>query len=489
MDATLRPSVQLAVGRAAGYAISFFIPLVLVRFLDQSQFGTYKQLFLVYSTLYTIGQIGMAESLFYFLPQFPRSASSFVMNSLAALAVSGVACALLVTVAAEPLARWLGDVHLRPLLPVFGLFLALALASAPLEIALISRQRFIVAAAVYAVSELVKAVCLLVPAILFRDVRALIVGVLAFAAARWVAGLVILRREFHGLPRPSRALLVQQLAYAAPFTLYVVVEIVKSSWHQYVVATHVDAAMFAVYAVGCLQIPFVDFVAGPAGNVMMVEMRTSLREARKSAVLQVWHATTTRIAIVIVPLVVLVMISAHDLVVTLFTARYAGSVPVLLAWTPSLLFAVLQTDGVLRVFAKTRTLLILSLLQLLVTVATVGWCLSRWGLPGAALATVLALAVGKLAGLVLIKRLIDVRFGELLPWKNLLIVAGASALAAAVTLGFELRFDLRTPLLLACASTIFVAAYSLVLLAWWALQGGAAGPSREPSSCVESQAL
>ena len=35
---------------------------------------------------------------------------------------------------------------------------------------------------------------------------------------------------------------------------------------------------FAIYAVGCLQIPLVELIASPACNVMMVGMRERLRE-------------------------------------------------------------------------------------------------------------------------------------------------------------------------------------------------------------------
>ena len=52
----------------------------------------------------------------------------------------------------------------------------------------------------------------------------------------------------------------EQWAYALPFALAVGIEVIQPNFHQYVVASRFDAATFAIYAVGCLQIPLVDLI-------------------------------------------------------------------------------------------------------------------------------------------------------------------------------------------------------------------------------------
>ena len=86
MDTTVKPAAVLMSGRMIGIAVAFAIPVALARLFDQSEFGTYKQLFLVNATLYGIMQCGMAESLFYFVPSDPRRAGRYAMNALVVLA-------------------------------------------------------------------------------------------------------------------------------------------------------------------------------------------------------------------------------------------------------------------------------------------------------------------------------------------------------------------------------------------------------------------
>src|SRR5688572_7467202 len=64
MDRSSRPAMLLVVGRSIGLAASFAIGIVLARLFDPAVFGTYKQFFLVYATLYGVLQLGMAESLY-----------------------------------------------------------------------------------------------------------------------------------------------------------------------------------------------------------------------------------------------------------------------------------------------------------------------------------------------------------------------------------------------------------------------------------------
>src|ERR1044072_8903699 len=64
----LKPALTLMAGRTLGYAVLFLLPIILVRLFTQEQFGTYKQVFLLYGTILNLAQVGMSESLFYFLP-------------------------------------------------------------------------------------------------------------------------------------------------------------------------------------------------------------------------------------------------------------------------------------------------------------------------------------------------------------------------------------------------------------------------------------
>jgi len=56
-ESVFKPALLLMSGRTLAFAATFFIPVVLARIFDPAEFGTYKQLFLVHSTIYYIVQL------------------------------------------------------------------------------------------------------------------------------------------------------------------------------------------------------------------------------------------------------------------------------------------------------------------------------------------------------------------------------------------------------------------------------------------------
>src|SRR4029078_10021126 len=65
LDSISGPAFRLIAGRVIGGVVSFAIPVVLARTLLPTAFGTYKQLFLIYMTLYGVAPTGAARKLYY----------------------------------------------------------------------------------------------------------------------------------------------------------------------------------------------------------------------------------------------------------------------------------------------------------------------------------------------------------------------------------------------------------------------------------------
>ena len=480
------PEVVLILGRGVGCAAAFLIPVALARIFDPADFGTYKQLFLIFATLYYIAQAGMAESLFYFVPRDRDGGGRYAVNSRRALAVMGALTCAAIVGAAPRIAASMENPALAAGIPWIGAFLLLMLASAGWEIALMARGRYRDAAFAYAGSDIVRALALTLPGVILGSVTAVLWGALAFAVLRLAATLVTLRREFPALA-PDRALFRRQLAYAVPFGAAVLVEILQQNLHQYVVSAQVEPAVFAIYAVGCLQIPLIDLIAGPSGNVMMVRM--SEKGIGPAGMLALWHGTVRKLAFVFLPLAAFLMVAAKDLIETLFTARYAASAPIFVAWSATVVLCCLPTDCVLRVHAGTRYLFAVNVARLVAVIVSIGPLMKAFGLIGAALATLVGMAVAKGAMLWRISRLLEAGPVRLLPWGSLASSA-AVGLGAALPVLFAGPFLGGSPVVRLAADTVIFAAAGLLLFLLLGGRPKTAPPLsvRSSGSCAVSQA-
>jgi O-antigen/teichoic acid export membrane protein len=405
------------VGRAVGFAATFVIPLALVRVFEPTDFGTYKQLFLIYGTLYGIAQLGMAESLYYFVPANSTRAGAHAANAVAVLGAIGIGAAVALSALRAPIAGWLANPALATYLPLIAIALALTLASAALEVVLVSRQRHVAAAVTYAGTDLLRALVMAGAALLFAELYWVLMATIAFAAVRVAVLAWALRREFGAQLELDLPLLRVQLAYALPFAVAVGIDVAQANLHQYVVAARYDAATFAVYAVGCLQIPFVDLIATSVASLMMVRMASDGTEPRMA--LTLWHNTVCRLAALVFPLTAILIVVARELIVLLFTDAYVQSVPIFVLWTLMSVPAVLCVDAVLRARAATRLLVWMNLVRLVVLATLLGGFLSVFGLQGAVVAALVATVVAKAIGVVKIARLFHVPLIQALPWRRL----------------------------------------------------------------------
>jgi O-antigen/teichoic acid export membrane protein len=451
------PTLLLIGGRGIAVAVTFVVPLVLARILAPDAFGTYRQLLLIFTTVYGVAQLGMAESLFYFIPSDPRRAGTYAGNAVLTLAAAGAVVAVTLTLVQSPLAAALDNPALQGLLALVGGYLALMLVSAPLEIVLVSRGRHTAASVAYALSDIGRALSMLLPALVWRRLDALFAGAILFAAVRTAAAWISCRRELGAELRADTPHLGRQLRYALPLQLAAALEIAQANFHSYVVAGRFDPATFAVYSVGCLQIPLVDLVAGSACNVMMVRMRERMAPDEPAAIMPIWRETTRKLALLLVPLLCVLGIAAHDLITVLFTDVYGASVPVFRIWLLVLLLAAVPAHGPLRVLDDTRVLALQTFAKLLlVAVFTIPF-LAVFGLPGAVLVALAAMLFGKSLLLRRLAKRTGSPLSRVLPWRSYAGIVLAAAAAAVPAIAIRTMSSSSLERLVLTAGTYLVA--------------------------------
>ncbi len=423
----------LILGRVASFTLTFFIPIFLARSLAPAEYGTFKQIFLIFTTLYLILQGGMVQSLYYFIPHDPDRKASWIFQATLFATVAGALAAIGLLLMGDRLAAWFSNPSLVPYLPALAFFLVLMLASCHLETTLIAQERVSTGSTVLFLSEMIRALFIILPLLIGRSLSAVIAGLLAFAGLRLMVTLtynarILLRREHRGSLMKTDGLKTQ-LAYALPFGAAVVVDVLQQNLHQYAVASRFDVATFAVYSVGIMQIPIIDFIYTPTTQVLMVRMAALLREGSPHERLALWHDVTSRLALIFFPAGIFFVLIAPDMIGLLFTDAYGESIPLFQISALGILSAVFLTDGMLRCYARIPFILFTTTLKIALTLLLIVPLINIAGLTGAVVATLLVMYIGKGMMLWKIRKMMETSWGEFLPWRKL---AGTLLLAGAV---------------------------------------------------------
>src|SRR2546426_6063139 len=195
-ESTFKPALMLMTGRALAFAVTFFVPAVLARVFTQTEFGTYKQFILITYTLYSLGQFGLAECLFYFLPANPGRAGRYAFNSLVMLGMMGVLFSSALILNASRVAHWLNNDPLTAYMPLSGIYLIFMLMGTVLEITMITRKKFRLATGTYVASDILRAAFLILPALITGNLEWTLIGAVTFCALRVAAILGYFRVEF-----------------------------------------------------------------------------------------------------------------------------------------------------------------------------------------------------------------------------------------------------------------------------------------------------
>jgi O-antigen/teichoic acid export membrane protein len=421
------PAFLLVAGRTVGLVATFAIGPLLARLLTLEELGTYRTFFLLYATCFGLAQLGLAESLYYFVPRQPGRAGRYGANAALTLLVSGIGCVGLLWLGRSRIADHFGNPDLPRYLLLLGAFLTLTLVTTVFEILLVSRRRHLNAALTYALSDVTRTAFFIVPALLFVSLDAVFAGAVAFAALRLVVMLCIFRHTL-GDVRPDLALWRTQLAYALPFALAVSVEVILVTYHQYVVGGSFDRATFAIYSTACMTIPLVDLIMTSTTSVMMVKMAED--GADRGLALSLFHETVARLAFLLMPVGVGLSVLAQPFIIALFTDKFQSGVPIFSVWALTVLPAIVAVDAVLRAYAQTQWLLAMNLVRLTFVAGLIGWFLGAFGLVGAVLVTLLATIVAKAFALVRVSKLLQVSVAGVLPWAALVRLATRAAVAA-----------------------------------------------------------
>jgi O-antigen/teichoic acid export membrane protein len=452
----------LFLGRGGSTVLCLALPLLLTRLLPQAEYGTYKALFLVATTAFFVLQVGLSQSLYYFVPRGGRNARAYFTQSLLGSTVAGGCGALLLHAAREPLARQFGNPELAAFAAPMALIAFTMVATAPLEVMLTAEGDARRAGLLIFLSDLVRIPASVLPLVAGCGLSGLLWGNVGHGALRMLACAALLARRG---ARLDWKLFRAQLAYALTFGAAVAIDIPQKTFHQYAVGGAVSPALFAIYMQGCFQIPVISLLYSPISDVLQVRMAARRGGSREAIALL--HEANLRLAAIFLPFTACMFACGALFIPALFTHQYDPSVPIYRLAVLAVPFSALPLDGMLRSLDQTRYLFRIFCLKLALTVPAVLLGLHLFGMAGAIGGQVLAEGMVRGAMLDRVRRELSCGWSEILPWRALGRLAGSSLAACAPVLVIvgAASGSPRPLLPLAAAAATYGAVY-LAALAW-----------------------
>jgi O-antigen/teichoic acid export membrane protein len=460
----LGPSSPLVLARLLSAALTFGLPLALVRLLEPHAFGTYKQFFLVTTTLLLVGQFGLTQSLYYFLPRGGAERGSYVSQAVTLLWSLAIGLGIALWLLAPSVASWVGSPDLARLRLPMAVTATLMLMASPLESSLTSDGRIAGAALSYVTSDALRAGGLVAAAkwaIPHLGLAAIFWAAAMVSGLRVLALVLLLERGVLPWAPIDRVRLRAQLAFALPFAGASLLYVGQRFCTQYVVSARSDPATFALFTVAAFHLPVVDIVFGPIAEVLMVQLGKTIGCDHRAS-LTAWDDAVHKLASILFPAACGAWLLGPTMLPILFTQKYAGAVPLFYLATLEIPIWILPVDSLLRSAGDTRFLFIFNAIRIFMTVALVLAGIRMGGLGGAIAGGIASESIARAVMIARGRRFLGhPDLAQVLDWESLARIGLAAALATA--LAWLVRLVLPASLHMVLASIAVYGASYLAL--------------------------
>ena len=454
-DSLTKQSLLLSAGRTIAFGLNIFVPVLLVRIFGKSEYGLYKQLLLIFSTLFSIGELGISQSLYYFLPRCPDQRARIMTQTFVIVLGTGLLIWTGMVLFRSPIGRLMNAPELVRFLPLLGLYTCLMIGASFLETGMIAEGKARWASVVVILSQFLNSLILVVTALIFDDLFIVIAGATLFAALRFCTQFVFLLKRYGISLRVLRfSMLKEQLRYSLPIGAGNAAWMIQGKLHQYFVSGFFNPAVFAVYAVGCFKLPLLDIITSSVGSVMIPAISRHQKDGNTQRILEIWNRAIKKMNLLLFPVFVFFLITADEFITILFTTEYAGSIPIFRIGLVLILISSINTGAVLQAYAETRYIMKIAILRLPVTAVLLWVCIHLWGVIGAMTADALALVLFRFIVLKKVARVLRLPFTRVIDWRmNGRILALATWSGLPLLLIKELPIELPLFRLMVCGVT------------------------------------
>lgn len=413
-----RSAIKLALAGGIEYGLQLAMPIILVRYLDQTAFGQYRFLWLLAGSVLAIAPAFMPQALFYFLPRAePGKKGVFIGNVLIYLITIGCVVSIII-IGGKP---FLPEIANGLFAQSYGLsifFLALWMVASLLDVLPIAEGNAYWESNSTIGLALLRTILLTGAAFISSDIGWVVFGMLIVAITK----LMLL--AYYVMTKVERlswqiSIMKKQLFYCVPFAIGNALFLLRTQADQWVVASMLSPAMYATFSIAAVFLPLATLIRQPVYSAMMPHLNKAHASGNFLEIQRLIKKTNGATALLLIPVAGMLLAGAPELVRIIYTHKYQHAAPVMEIYLVGMMMNAFAVSHVLPALDKGRFAVINSICSLLVSVTLNIVGVIHWGLIGAAMGSVFTFAFSELWSVQVVSRTLGVKMHQLLTWSAL----------------------------------------------------------------------
>ncbi|MBK8286529.1 MAG: oligosaccharide flippase family protein [Ahniella sp.] len=417
----LNQSLYIFASKIAGYAVRLILPYFLVRLLSVSDFGAYRQFFLLDMYIGALLQLGLTQALYYFIPRDVRNAGAYLLNSvLMNLLRLGIGFTV-IGLASGPISQWLNMAILKDAFWMLTLYSVTMILAVSCDTYLIARQKVKASAAFEVLGQTLASVVCVAVAFLTRRLDAILIGLVAARIVQLVAMSAYIHWRLHGFKSERYFFGIrEQIRYGMVLGASGPMFTMLMRLHEFFVSRYYGTEAYGIYSAGCTELPIIQLFVQSLAAVALVQFAKLEQDNDWEGIRALWRKVLTSSYAVALPVIAVLLLVSKPLILFMFTETSAEALPIFQVNTLAKIGLVFNSALVLRAMNRNDISIWTNAITLVLAPLLLYVGMKLGGMVGIIAAQALLMIGCRLLGNVILNRIIPaplpyvVRPGELL---------------------------------------------------------------------------
>ena len=348
----------IAIGSLFSFLFTLVSSAILSRYLTKDDYGTYKQVMYVYHTLLSVFTLGLPLAYSFFLPRVSLAEGKALTNKLnGVFFILGFFFSITLYLSADLVSEILNNKELSKTIRIFSPSPIFMLPTMGLQGVLATYKMTILNAAYVVISRFFMLFCVVLPVCLISaDVKMALWGFVVSSFISMVVAFYIMRIPFRDVKIKHTNISYKEIFnYSLPLMIAGLLGVAINASDQFYVSRYFGQRVFADFANGSLELPFVGMVLSACGTVLLpVFSRLICEDTPITEILDLWKRTAIKASYVLYPLIVFCMFFATDIMAFIYGSQYATSGIYFRIMLIANFFTVVQFYPIILALGKTK---------------------------------------------------------------------------------------------------------------------------------------
>lgn len=440
-----RNATKITISTGITLVISMITTMLLSRYLSLKEYGTYSQVLLIVELVTTLFVVGLPSSINYFIAKDENNLNRkiFVSTYYSISTILSLIAGVCILIASPFIVEYFDNYYLKQIIVIIAILPWTKIISSSISNLLIvfEKTNFLFT---YQITRSFILIGIVIVTIINKfDFNKYIFMYLLVEMFFCCSVYFIVKNLIGELKFSFDIKLIKQiLKFSIPIGLSTVVGTISIQLDKIIISKVFNTEQLAIYSNVSREIP-ITFIASSITAVLIPIIVKKISENKKDEAIRLWGEASVLAYTFICFFVTLLVVFAPQVISILYSNKYLEGVSVFRIYNIVLLFRFTYFGIMLNSMGKSKIILYISVLSLVLNVIlNYPFCM-LFGVVGSAIATLISMILVVFMQLITTSKFLKIPFKKIMPWKELGLISFINLLLGGVIYTIEFSYILK----------------------------------------------